>query len=484
MSSTTSEKARKSVLPVFTVTETCSEQDEGAELVTSAKEPYFVRSVRVAVDAERRDGKPKWSHHRFNLFPLVLDSSGAPWPEANLFILSNLENTPNPDMRTFDAHALDLADFYRFIESESIDWTLFPASKLARPTYRYRGHLAYALRAGEVSAKTINRRMGTVVAFYRWLERESLLNPDFPAWIQRDVYISIKDKHGLNTLRKVVSTDLSIRVPKQDDPYEEAIQDGGKLRPLSMQEQEYLLDALSAAGNPEMTLIHLMGLLTGARLQTVCTIKLSHILKPCGSAENEMIRLPVGYGTGIDTKGDKQMVLQLPTWFYQALQVYSQSERAKRRRAKSRNKGESQYLFLTQHGTPFYSSKEDRLTFDPENQRRYDFDGGAIGTFIRSTIRPYVEKKFGLKKFQFKFHDTRATFGMNLTDAQLSRVEAGLTTLAAAREYVKTRMGHESAATTDLYLNFRHNLKFVREVVESHEAHLKNLCSRAMGGFE
>ncbi len=474
--------AMKLTLPTLFITELCQPGDEGALAIEDALEPYFARQVMAEGDDCRRDGLPNWAPANFNLFPVVLEGSGQPWAEACLYLISGIEGAPNPDMRTYDARALDLAAYRRFLEETNIDWTEFPKNKLFKPTYRYRAHLNHLLRAGELGAKTLNRRMGSVVGFYRWLVSEKFLSPANPPWKERDVYITSKDNFGFQRTKTVKSTDLAVPVPVQQDTFDESIQDGGKLRPLPMEEQEWLLSALLAADNTEMTLIHLMALVTGARLQTVCTLKVFHTEMTAPSDPNVLVKLPVGPGTGVDTKGDKRLVLHIPGWFYLALQTYAHSERARRRRQKSGKDNSSQYLFLTQHGTPYYADKQERQTFDPTNKRRYDFDGGAIGTFIRNVIRPYIEKKYGCKKFDFSYHDTRATFGMNLTDLLLEQVEAGRATLSEVREYVKTRMGHESAATTDLYLNFRHKLKFKRVVVEQRETHLKDLCRQAMEG--
>lgn len=475
--------AMKVTLPCLSITEMCRQSDEGAFLVTEAKEPYFVRYVMADDISVRRDGMPNWVQARFNLYPLVLEGTGQPWAEACLYLLAGLEGAPRPDMRTFDAKALDLGAYRRFIEETEIDWTDFPKNKLFKPTYRYCAHLNLLRRSGELEAKTLNRRMGSVVGFYRWLVSEGLFTPANPTWKERDVYISSKDSLGFQRTKAVKSTDLAIPVAEQQDTFGETIQDGGRLRPLLQEEQEWLLSALQATGNTEMTLMHLMALVTGARLQSVCTLKVWHTeMELVSDDPNEVVKLPIGPGTGVDTKRDKRLVLHIPAWFYRALQTYANSHRARRRRQKSGKDDTSQYLFLTQHGTPYYSDKHERLTFDPMNKRRYDFDGGAIGTFIRNVIRPYIEKNFQCRKFDFSFHDIRATFGMNLTDLLLEQVEAGQMTLAEVREYVKTRMGHESAATTDLYLNYRHRLKFKRVVVGQHEIHLKDLCRRAMEG--
>lgn len=478
------DSAMKLTLPAFSITERCHPEDEGAVVVSDARDPYFARPLKVESGSFRRDGLPSWTQASFNLFPIVLEGNGQPWAEACLYLVSLAENTPNPDMRTLDAHALDLAAYRRYIEEEgAFDWLKFPKNKLFRPTYRYRAHLNFMLRAGELKAKTLNRRMGSVVAFYRWLIAEKLLSLENPPWVERDVYITSKDRYGFAKSKVIKSTDLAIPVPEQQDTFDETIIDGGRLRPLPRDEQEWLLEALAATGNTEMTLIHVMGLVTGARLQTVCTIKVRHTQLKVPEDLNAPVKLPIGPGTGVDTKRDKQMVLEIPGWFYRALQIYADSDRAKRRRKKSGREDSGQYLFLTQHGLPYYADKQDRQAFNPDNKRRYDFDGGAVGTFIRTVIRPWVEKTYGCQQFDFSFHDTRATFGMNLTELLLRQVEAGVTTLAYVREYVKTRMGHDSVATTDLYLGYRHKLKYKRAVVGEHEKHLKALCSNAMKGL-
>ena len=38
----------------------------------------------------------------------------------------------------------------------------------------------------------------------------------------------------------------------------------------------------------------------------------------------------------------------------------------------------------------------------------------------------------------------------------------------------------ESSATTDRYLQYRHNVKVVRWAEERHESHLRTLCEQAM----
>jgi hypothetical protein len=192
----------------------------------------------------------------------------------------------------------------------------------------------------------------------------------------------------------------------------------------------------------------------------------------------------VGPGTGIDTKFDKKLVLHIPVWFYRRLQIYALSERAKKRRIHAKGGDtEEQYLFLSQRGNPLYQNKREAQEFDAANVLRHKKAGQGVRQFITERVIPFIRKKYKTKDFHYRFHDTRATAGMNWTDHQLALVQQGKTTLHEAREFVKTRMGHESSVVTDRYLQFRQNLKLVRWAEQSHETHLQQLARKAIEGL-
>lgn len=490
MSTPNTVRAKKIHLPRLVLTETCEATDPEAIQVKIGGSPitsgdtYYVRPKQVARSGGRRDGKPIWGGQRINLFPLVMDSHGIPWAEANIYILSRLQNAVAPKMSTYSSISADLVAYRQFLDEEpEIDWLHFPSQKLNRPTYRYNGSLRFSVSSDEISAKTANRRMGTVIAFYRWLKQEGVLNIENPAWEESDRYIKFKNDLGFNLTKKVVTTDISIKIPKNKDPYDGMIDDGGKLRPLPTEEQEWLIDALLSSGNTEMTLIHLFGLLTGARIQTILTFRVCHVNKALADENQSEVRVPVGPGTKIDTKFGKQAVLRIPSWFYQMLYTYAHSNRAKKRRlAASGGDTDNQYLFLSMKSAPLYSSGEDVLSYNDANELRHVKNGQGVRQFIKEETIPFIRKKYGVKDFHYKFHDTRATYGMNLTDTQLKLVAEGKITLFEAREFIKSCMWHESSATTDKYLQFRKNLAQVRAVESEHEDHLKSLTQRAMDG--
>ncbi|WP_229800251.1 site-specific integrase [Vogesella alkaliphila] len=384
-------------------------------------------------------------------------------------------------MSTYSSIADDLAAYRRYLDEAGIDWMHFPAHKLSRPTYRYSGHLKLAIAAGEIASSTAKRRMSAVISFYAWLISEGVLAPEYSPWKASDRYIELKDTHGFKFSKRVTTTDVSLHIAKQDDPYAGTIDDGGKLRPLSQDEQAWLLEALISLSNTEMTLIHLFALLTGARIQTILTFRVRHVLLELDEPHPFELRFPVGPGTGIDTKNDKQLVLHIPVWFYQMLRTYAQSERARRRRHRAvGGDTEDQYLFLSIRGTPLYQSKAGSQTFNASASIRHAKAGQGVRQFITERVIPFIREKYNTPGFSYQFHDTRATFGMNLTDAQLGLVSKGEVTLHEAREFVKNRMCHESSATTDRYLQYRKNLKLVRAATAAYSNHLRQLAELAL----
>jgi hypothetical protein len=476
-------QACKRVIPQLVLTTLAHPLDDDAHCVQLPNgTEYFVRPTRDIVPGTRPSGRHSLGDGRFNLFPIVLGPDGSPWAEAVVYLLARLETASSISMATYWAAAEDLAAFRRFLdETPSLDWVSFPIHKSQRPTYRYNGHLKIAVQAGEVSVTTARRRMSSVIAFYRWLAEEGVFKPENSPWTESDRFVYLEDSKGIKFSRKITCTDVSIKVSKQDDPYEGVIEDGGKLRPLTVGEQEWLLEALISVGNTEMTLIHLLGMVTGARIQSILTFRVCHVMRSPEDLQQVEHRIPIGPGTGIDTKRDKRLVLHVPFWLYQRLHVYAQSERARNRRARaSGGNVPDQYLFLSRNGTPFYETKEKRSQFDENLKIRHVKAGQAVRMFMTERIIPYIREIYD-PKFSYRFHDTRATFGMNMTDQQLSLVAAGHITLYEAREFVKVRMGHDSSAVTDRYLQFRNKINYVRNVQYCYGQHLQELMRASSG---
>lgn len=464
---------KKILLPHLKLTKVAKEKEDGATAVNIPKSSLTYHT------------KPDTNfNNNFNLFPVVLDGNGIPWAEAIIYILSRLKDSMYPNMATYASIAEDLSIYRRFLDESGLDWTSFPTQKLMRPTYRFNGHLKLLVSSNDMAVSTAKRTMGTVIAFYRWIQEEKLLTIANPPWKETDHYIEIKNSQGFSGLTKTGSTDLNISIKSQNDPYGETIEDGGKLRPLPLQEQKWLIDALDSLGNTEMKLIHLFSLLTGARIQTVLTLRVKHITQDLDSILSGELRLPVGPGTGIDTKNDKKMVLHIPKWFYEQLQTYAYSDRAKNRRLKAQGgNNENQYLFLSVRSVPLYEDKATKQHYNPENTLRHNKVGQGVRQFITEKVIPLIREKHNVPNFHYRFHDLRATAGMNWTDFGLSLVEKKKLNLREVREFVKTRMGHESAAITDRYLQYRQHQELTKEITIEYEDWIKMLSTKEVGGF-
>ncbi len=73
----------------------------------------------------------------------------------------------------------------------------------------------------------------------------------------------------------IKSHDLAIHVPAKAHN-SEVIVDGGELSPLTVEEQIIILKALLKSSR-EYQLMFYLALFTGARLQTICTLRICHL---------------------------------------------------------------------------------------------------------------------------------------------------------------------------------------------------------------
>lgn len=480
------EIARKRTIPKYRVTELCDCDDLGAAKVSLPDgTTYFFRSKKVAGISGRVDGKPPWVPSVINTFPIVFRGDGSPWDEANLYIFKKIEQTVEPDMSSFSGLADDLTAYCRFLEDvppgeSAIDWMHFPTHQNAKPTFKYRGYLTQKIWAGELKRSTAKRRMGSVVRFYRWLMESELLVPENAPWRDQEKLISVPSEHGQTRLVNITTTNLQIPIAEQNDPYAGVLEDSGKLRPLLPAEQNWVIEALQALGNTEMILIHAFALLTGARIQTVLTVKVRHVLKPAGRNASTLV-WSIGPGTGIDTKNNKQLRLHIPAWFYNSLQTYALSERARKRRCLAiGGDSENQYLFLSTRNAPMYLSKEDKSYLESKDVR-HRIAGQGVRQYIKEFILPYIRAKYDAN-FKYRFHDLRASYGMNLVDHLAPLLAGGEISYTEVINFVGTRLGHDSLIVTERYLKFGNQRKIIRQIQDEWEAHVMQMVHRGMGG--
>lgn len=289
--------------------------------------------------------------------------------------------------------------------------------------------------------------------------------------------------------KAVETTNLSIKTPEADDPFDGTIMDGGKLRPLAEIEQQWVFKAAKDLGNPEIFLILLFMVLTGARIQTACTLRRKHFANPSPKLSKsisggvEVVKIPAGLGTGIDTKNDKRGVLMVPRPLYQVLHAYCLSPRAQYRCSHAPGGDHlSQHLFLTQQGTPYVEAKESTLAFNPEFDRRHRKTGGTVRQFLKDRLIPLVQERHD-QNFHFRIHDLRATFGMNMEAKLVRKVQTGEIAFDKARQILRALMWHESSATTDLYLDYRAQMERVFAAVDEYGDQIQAWINNAVDGL-
>lgn len=470
-------KVSRVVLREFSVTETCTPDTPGANKIDLKDgSHYFIRPKLLPTEKLRRDGKPVWTPHEFSVYPLVFKKDGMPWDEANVWILKSLEDQYDPTMSTFRGKAEDLQHFRNYVDDRDIDWINFPELKQRRPTYRYKGFLKAEIETGAMEWSTAKRRMSTAVNFYRWLILNKLFTPANPPWEERVVTLPTTNSFGRSTVIKTKTTDVTLKNVTADNPYDPRIDDGGKLRPLSSTEQGWILEALSHLRNTEQTLIQVFALSTGARIQTVLTLRKKHVLKDYGKGE---IQLLCGPGTGVDTKDDRRLTILIPSWLMASLRTYVLSARAiKRRMGAPGGDIDDQYVFLSEQCSPMYEAKQYRQLGRGKKSRHVK-NGQAVRSYMSEYIIPYVKARYDAT-FRYQFHDLRATFGMNIVDELTPQMNAGELTYAKVLNTVMSRMSHSSPVVTERYLQYRADRKLFDGAQDAWEDRLKSLVDGHM----
>lgn len=465
------------VLPIHRPTRVALERGEGRIPVD-----HRVGGQRVKYWRELRNSKTtKWD--TFPHFPVVLNADGSPWVPGYLWLLDRARTKPLKTS-TLRPLAEALRDYKVWLDEEELAWDDFSAAdKLLRPTYLYRAHLNDLINRGVIQSSTAARRMSVVIQLYRWVsENQNLLEchlQNAPC-IEREIGLELRDSKGFKQVLPVTTTDISIKVPRRDYAWDKTINDGGKLLPLSHKEQKVLVSALKELGNREFELMHYLSLLTGARIQTVLTLRWGSFARPPDQINHWPMKLQCGPGTGVDTKGDVANVyLSVPRQLYEWLHLYATSPRSAKRREKSLLKqAPINYLFVSNQGGPYYESKDDinAIRDYVEPLKRSSPTGQNLRAFIKEKVIPLMQKT--LPGFEYRFHDLRATFGTNWIDT----VTKGGDTRERyiwCREQLRKLMWHKQATTTDGYIEYRQHIHMLETALEGWNTTLLDLIASA-----
>lgn len=417
-------------------------------------------------------------------FPVLIAGNGEPWSLGNLYLVSRLYRTPSYNPDTFRNEADGLKMYLRWLEANDVDPLDFSKyDEMARPTYRYNASLWNDIHLGVKSLNYASLLMSNVVRFYKGLANYGIIEHGTLdlAWKKKEYLIRVLGNDATYKNLPISSTDLNIKTRKNPVP-DGYVADGEALRPLTAREEQSIFRALRGSKRTYY-LMFKFARLTGARIQTVGTMTYEALESARLDRIFNRYVLTVGDGRNtVNTKYDKRQVLYFSADFMQELKDYWNSESAVTSRLMSYyGDTEKNYLFLTDAGESFYSSKAEiferadnyyNINVKPEHRTTADFKprkGGAVRTFIQDTLLPRI--RIDDPEFDhFRFHDLRATFAdsllsllINATDkANKLLVEAGKEpefTLDKALEEVAERLGHSDIATTMRYLDLRRKKK-------------------------
>ncbi|KMM87128.1 integrase [Pseudomonas lundensis] len=408
-------------------------------------------------------------------FPFLFSANGNPWHEANDYLLSLMRDRASASRRTDDVRrrASKLLDYLLFCEDNNLDWLDFSGARPPlRPTYKYFYHL---INEGRRSNQVINQYTAAVYHFYKYVSEH---------WH----YLDIKRVDTIKQVRFIVQSPKGAKIidaekrsqtrrtpPSSSVPLGFVREDGEDLRPLSNLELGALLETIN--GNKWSTierLILLISLMTGARKQSVLTIRLRHLK---GFTEEKLVpegayKLHAGPRTGIDTKFDKAQVLYVPKQLAEELVTLARSPVMRKRREKFRAQLEvshpglfieedDMYLFLSDQGNCYYMASNDpRYTIVRSPQT------GQVTETIKRKLQSTASSRFPK---DFSYHWLRATFAYQLYQRLQPLVQEGVLRPGEDIDFIQKRMHHESRETTENYLKlFRmtHEKVIAQEVWE------------------
>ncbi|MGY3305061.1 integrase [Pseudomonas sp. PvR086] len=391
--------------------------------------------------------------------PFLFHANGDPWQEANAYLFAILRDGSPLHRRTDDVRrrASKLLDYMVFCERNGLDWLDFSGARPSlRPTYKYFYHL---INHKSRSDPVINQFTSVVYHFYKYVSE---------CWYDLDmgrVDTVTQVRFFMSSTKGARVIDVGRRSQTRRVPGSSTVQigfvrdDGEDLRPLSNTELNVLLGTINQkqGWTSVERLILLVSLMTGARKQTVLTMRIRHLksFQEANLLPEGAYKLHAGPGTGIDTKNDKSQVLYVPKQLAEELLTLARSPMMTRRRAKLRAhldidfplfsiSEDDMYLFLSDQGNCYYMAKDDpRYSVVKSPQT-----GQVTETIKRKLIRNTSGKFSG----DFSYHWLRATYAYQLYQRLQVLVSEGLMRVGEDIDFIQGRMHHDSRETTENYL--------------------------------
>ncbi|MCK8095276.1 site-specific integrase [Pseudoalteromonas sp. 1CM17D] len=397
-------------------------------------------------------------NHDVYLFPFTFEKDGVPWEDANHFLFESARNN-KPGYRTDTAlkeKASMLLDYKIFCEQRKIDLLKFIGRKPNRPTYIYFFDLLKKVNDGELTRTSLNKKTKVVYDFYEFISSKPNSNVDLrKVDTVESVTRFFQNSYGHSYSKKIVKRGQSVAVSSSASPIpvgyvRESSED---LRPLLKPELDELLLLLNTKEfSVDERLMHFIALQTGARKQTILTIRMKHLnlFKEENILKDRTFKVHAGPGTGIDTKFDKPQVLYFPEQLAKQLLIYSKSTKAKQRRDKFITKNGStlsdddMYFFLSPQGEPHYMAKS-----DPRYKITKSKPQGRNTYYMKLKVEKFAGANYPRN---FTFHWLRATYAYYYYQRLQPLVAKGVLMNADIISMVQRRLHHASREVTESYL--------------------------------
>ena len=390
----------------------------------------------------------------FYYFSVLLNNDRSPWYEANLFLL-HIANSPEfvYTAAKIARKASQLLDYKLWCEQNNINMFDFTARRPKnRPTYCYFSHL----HESGISAGNLNQRTSLIYKFTRYFSEQYQIDTNRIDQVT-NAFIHLKNKQGYSITLKVNKRKLTKSVPKfSKHVMGKVIDEGEYLRPLIKSEQELLINALK---NPryknDERLIFNIAIDTGARKQTILTLRLKHIklFTTNNLSSDGSYKIPAGPGTGIDTKFNKILTISIPESLGEKLKMYAFSKVAQQRREIFTKKfgdifkyKDDIYLFLSSRGDCRYMAKSDpRFT-----KTKIPPTGGSIQTIVKKLFTFDLPDTFPK---DYTFHWNRASYAFNYYLFLKPLVDNNKISHQDLIAFIQHALSHEHPETTEKYLN-------------------------------
>ncbi|WP_259647190.1 site-specific integrase [Burkholderia pseudomallei] len=357
--------------------------------------------------------------------PQIFWADGYGWHEANLWALDRVASR-EVHSETVKRAMKHLARFANFLESNKIDWRHFPVRREDQVLRRFRKRLIDERQTGVLAGSTVSNCMSTIVQFYRFANLHDLVGATAPMWRDRLAVLPFYDTAGFKRTVVRLSSDLAISNNRRPG---DLLEDG--LMPLRQRDMTELLAFSARRESIELHLMLCIGFFTGARIGTITTLTVTSLQTSREDPSTPGIyQLAVGPGTGIATKFSVSGAIMVPQTILDDLRTYAVATRRLLREGKAQSEHKD-LLFLTRSAQPYTVDTVDRLV--NEMRKR------AVSEGMR-----FMEN--------FKFHQTRATFGTWLMQLLL---ENGAKTDAI--RVVRDAMLHKHERTTLGYIRFLEN---------------------------